>query len=446
MNNHIIRLLIRTCLTFILFTMLAACEKVNFDETDQENTSDNRISITTRANTDIEYPLHIIVLDEENKHIKSNVIESGNEDISLSLDAGTYHIVAVAGIKECQQTDFSSKDKIITLPEDNRTSTPIQMGSTDIMITQNATATITMYNQVAAFDLSLTDIPSNASSVSVSLSMLCNKLDVIGSVSGETSTNIELKKQSDGRWTAPRFYTLPSSNDRLTMSINIITPESQETYGYTYHGAIKANTPYILTGSYNQGFIINNEIALAGWSKAENISFTFGDNNEDSGPNDKEELQKMPEVGTLWNNHLVAAIDYLSDTEADIILLSLTEWSGITSAFNTEIPNMANDIAASYTEDGMKDWRIPTKEEVKLMRNSIGLDNLDYTNEMLTSNKYTPLKYGEDAENDVTIRYLCEGAKYSYVWTTNSTTQAGSKRTYHMRLVNRIKVEIVDIE
>lgn len=440
--RDIIIISIFKCLPLLAF-LLTSCEKVDLNELEY-NDSENTLSIITRSASDIEYPITLIVFNENGNAVESSIIESNSNNTSLALSAGKYHIIAISGIKECDSSKFSSLEDVITLPKSNNTTVPIQMGSTDILITQNATATITLYNQVAALDLSLTDIPENVNEVSVSLSVLNNKINLLSQCTGNVSTSVDLTRQTDGTWTSPRFYTLPSSSDKLTISITTKSSNGQETFGYTHKGAIKSNTPYSLNGSFKKGFSINSIITVAGWDKPEEISFTFGDNNNNESNNDESgNIRELPEIGSIWDNHFVGAIEYFSESSADIILLSLSEWSGITSAYNSEIPNMANDIAESYTEEGLKDWKIPTKDEIKIIRSSIGFDNIEQTNSILTDNNYTPLKYGEDIENDATIRYLCEDGKYSYAWDVNSTTKAGSKRTYHLRLINRINVEII---
>lgn len=426
--------------------LFTSCEKINVEDY-ETNKSGNTINIITRSASDIEYPVTLIAFNENGKAVESTVIESNNtNNTTLTLDAGKYHIIAISGIEDCKCSGFSSLEEIITLPEANYTKTSIQMGCTDIMINQNATATITLYNQVAAIDISLTDIPDDVQSVNVSLSSLNNKINFSGQCSGSISTTIDLKRQEDGTWSSQRLYTLPSDSEKTTISITTISANGQETYGYTYNGGIKANTPYSFNGSFNKGFNINSTLTVAGWNDPEEISFTFGDNensDEGNGSDDSDIVFDIPDAGTIWNNHFVGAVEYLSEVSADIILISLTEWSGISSAYNSEIPNMANDIAESYTEDGLKDWMIPTKDDIKIIRNSIGLEYLADTNNTLQENSYTPLKYGEDIENDATIRYLCEDAKYSYAWDTATTTKAGSRRSYHLRLVKRINIDVV---
>lgn len=445
MKNKIILLPSRFIflLAIIIFT---ACEKVDLDDINTGSEGDNNVNIITRSDSEIQYPLYIIAFDGEGNAVKKTTIETAATKTSFALDAGAYHIVAIGGIEDCDMPDIKSLNDVVTLPSDNYLDVPIQMGSTDLMVTQNATATITLYNQVAAFDLSLTDIPDNATEVSVSMSMLSNELSFIGATSGNVTATVNLDRQTNSSWSSTRFYILPNGDaNKLTMTISIVSPAGHESFGYTHSGAIYANTPYVMVGSFKQGFSVNNVISLAGWNKAEEISFTFGSDDEDE-QEDDDEISEMPEIGSIWKNHLVAAIEYTSETSADIILLSLSEWSGISSAYNTEVPNMANDIASSYTEDGLKDWKIPTKEEAKLIVNSIGMDNLSATNETLAANQYTVLKFGEDIENDAAVRYLCDDAKSSFSWTVDATSKAGSKRTYHLRLVNRISRKIADAE
>jgi hypothetical protein len=100
---------------------------------------------------------------------------------------------------------------------------------------------------------------------------------------------------------------------------------------------------------------------------------------------------------------------------------------------------MAANFAASYTEDGMTNWSIPTRDEAKLMRTAIGLDKLESINAVLKANNIPQLNVGESDKGE-SIRYLCDDATFTYVWDGTSISKIGAKRTYNLRLTKRVKV------
>lgn len=454
--------------TFVL--MLAAlgmyaCTPVIIDE-EPVNAPTNKLHISTRSSTDISYPLTLYAFDGTSENITTRVTIEGQGDIpELELPRGNYHIIALAGSEGCTIPSNPTLEDAISLPDINFTTQPIQMGSASISVTENADVNITLYNQVAAINLSLADIPTEVTAVSVTLSLLHNKLGFNGTMFGNSSATVELTK-NDELWVAAPFYTLPSSGDRLTLSITTTSPTGKQTYGYTHNKPLVANTPYSLFGSFEAGFIVNGIIELAGWNTPEEIIFTFGNDevgeedepnnnedetegddnkgneNEDEGENEDGSITvtAIPEVGQIWNGHFVAAVVGATENSAELLLLSATEWTNVTSSLHAETPSMASDLVSAYSEGGLTDWSIPTQDEAIKLIQSIGSSKLTATNATLKSNSMTIISTGDDASKNP-VRYLCDDAGYAFNWEQLSkASRCGTSRNYHLRAVKRIKV------
>lgn len=442
------------CLLLSLVTM--SCTRVIDDElvhTDETNT----IRVMTRSEAPVSYPLTLYAFDVETREMCAMVkADEAGDELALHLPEGAYHLLALGGADECKVPSMPTLDDVLTLPAVNRLSSPLQMGMGDIMVAQHATVNITLYHQVSAIDLCLRDIPKNVEAVNVGMSLLCNKLALNGSTSGSVTTSIDLTRQADGSWTAPTFYTLPTSSKKLTLSITTVTADDErETYAYTYPGSLEANTPYALIGSFLYGFSVNGVVSLAGWREQQMVTFSFGHGN---GENDEEEdapevggggdddetvVGGIPAAGTMWQGHFVGAVDETSDTEAELLLLSLSEWRGVPSAYNVFSPGMAEELVAAYNEDGMTGWSIPTKDEARLIRESIGNDRLEATNLFLASQDVVGLTDNLEDDEGNMVRYLCEGAQLAFVWdvgTSNTISKCGTKRTYYLRAIKRVKV------
>ena len=440
----------RILILMLTSVLLLACEKLEIDELGMGTDGQRAVNLLTRSATglEVEYPLTIYAFETLSGNlVTSHTITSEAETPVLYLSQGNYHLVALAGTEGCSLPSLPTLTDFITLPADNRLSQPLQMGSADIHVTQNVTTTLTLYNQVAAVVLTLTDIPADINNVSVSFSLLHNAISYAGNFSGNVAATIPLTKQTDGSWKSQRFYTLPGSSERLTLSISCSSSQgSTQTFGYTHNETLEVNTPYSIIGSFENGFAINGTIAIAGWNAPKNIHFNFGasdSNDQDDTPEilDEYPVNSIPKVGTIWNNHLVAAVLDATSSSAELLLLSTTEWTEITSATHAETPMMANNIRTSYTEDGIEQWTIPTRDEAKLMRTAIGLDRLSSTNAVLTANSFVPLAVGEQTDGNK-VRYLCDDATYTYAWDGTTTSKVGTKRTYYLRLVKRIKVVV----
>lgn len=443
-------------LLFILtgVALLTACQKISLEDFNTPTTeSEVRILTRSASNVNISYPIYLYAFNiSSGKLQSSSTLKSESDTPVLNLGAGTYHLVAVAGIEDCEVPEQPTINSTITLPKDSLLQQPLQMGSADISVSKSTTVTITLYNQVTAINIALTDIPDDVSACHVSFSLMHNSISYGGKLSGTTVNTIELNKQGNNIWSAPLFYTLPSSNQQLTLSINCTSPQVSNTYGYIHNTQLAANTPYNIMGSYKSGFAVNGVLNLAGWNAPQEINFTFGaENNENSDDSNDDEnddteedrdeyvVNSIPKVGTIWNNHFVATVLDATTSEAELILLSTTEWDGVTSATHAETPHMAANFAASYTEDGMTNWSIPTRDEAKLMRTAIGLDKLESINAVLKANNIPQLNVGESDKGE-SIRYLCDDATFTYVWDGTSISKSGTKRTYNLRLIKRVKV------
>ena len=434
-------------LLMTLLCLLVSCTQQVIEE--GEDRASSELCVLTRSSSDISYPISLYAFDLTSGELASAMqIASAAEAPVLSLVAGEYQIVAVAGIDKCSVDASPMLTDYIVLPATNRLDRPLQMGGATVSVWQNTTASITLYNQVAAVDLMLTDMPDEATAVSVTLAMQHNALAFDGALAGSTATTVPLVKEG-GCWVAPRFYVMPNSGGRLTMSINTTTAAGTQTYGYTYPGKLEANVPYVFNGSFQGGFGVNGVIALAGWESPKEVTFSFGPGSAgDDDPADPTDellptyaVAAIPDAATLWGNHFVAAKQNVTERDAELLLLSTTEWAGITSSTHAETPDRASDIAVAYSEDELEGWRMPTRDEAKLMQYFVGLEALDETNEVLSANNVAPLSVGEDV-NGEKVRYLCDDATYTYAWDATMMSKAGTKRTYHLRLVKWVRVEL----
>lgn len=449
----------KTFLLMLAALGMYACTPVIIDE-EPVNATTNKLHISTRSSTDISYPLTLYAFDGVSENIITRVtLESQGDIPQLELPRGNYHIVALAGSEGCTIPSNPTLGDAISLPDINFTTQPIQMGSASINVTENADVNITLYNQVSAINLSLADIPAEVTAVSVTLSLLHNKLGFNGAMTGNSSATVELTKHEE-LWVAAPFYTLPSSGDKLTLSITTTSPAGKQTYGYTHNKPLVANTPYTLLGSFEAGFTINGIIELAGWNTPKEIIFTFGNDEVEEGddPNNNEDetgdddnkgnesedgsiiVAAIPEAGQIWNGHFVAAVVNATESSAELLLLSATEWTNVTSSLHAQTPSMAVDLVSTYSEGELTDWSIPTQDEAIKLIQSIGASKLTGTNATLKSNSMTIISIGEDAAGNPT-RYLCDDGGYAFTWEQLSkASRCGTSRNYHLRAVKRIKV------
>ena len=130
---------------------------------------------------------------------------------------------------------------------------------------------------------------------------------------------------------------------------------------------------------------------------------------------------------------------------ADVLLLSLKEWQGVSSANTPDTPTQAQALLAAYTEGEASGWRIPTTEESKLIQlNCGGTTRLASANALLTSIGADALTGNGKDSYKQDARYLCNEALHSYSLkaTTGSASAAGSSRSYSLRGVKTVRVVV----
>ena len=109
------------------------------------------------------------------------------------------------------------------------------------------------------------------------------------------------------------------------------------------------------------------------WKASVDIKFNFGGADEGNGGSERLPLIRifsgLPEIGGIWNGGIVAGIENASSTGADILLMSLDEWSGF-----------ASDVRNIIQEEEADGWHLPTEEEAKILHKTFSGSSLDELN------------------------------------------------------------------
>lgn len=443
---------------------LAGCSSPISEMEQPSDTTPRMVGITTRATADISYPVALYAFNSNTGALASKVTtESEEKALTMPLKVGNYHLVALAGTKGLETIDSPTSNSSIGIPSNGIIESAVQLGAADITVaTTDVFVDLTMRYQVAQIGIELHDIPTDVSSVIVSLSSLYTDMTFQGNWSGSQAVNIELSKDDNGIWKSGTKYTLPGSTTQLTLSISMTKGEITQTYAYTHGSNLEAGTPYTFIGSYIEGFYFTGSVTSAGWNEPQNINFTFGvgadagEDNEDNGEDNENEgnnddtnnsqgtkdddlpddtdgnywVTTIPEAISIWNGHFVGVVTTSNDTEATVLLMSLEEW-GTTAANATTVWN-------EYYEGNIGDWRIPTAEEMLTIASWGKSDGNE--SKVTTVNGKLRSAGGDELANSQ--NYLCEGGG-KYVQISNDKVQtAASDVTYRLRLVRTITVKI----
>ncbi len=426
-------LIILSCITIV------SCQQLPEDDDSTDSSLEQTLTVKVRSSeeAEIDYPLYLYAFNKSGKLAASQTIDEEGKDMALTLSEGDFQVVAVAGVcDDYELPENPSLQDAIVLLNDEGAATPLMIGKADIGVSRNAgtTAEIALSYVVAQLNVKLKNVPTDISTVQLSVSPLHSSLSMGGEYGGDAQKiKVDCSLNDDGTWSAQPTYIFPGSGKETTFSVYFKKEDGTElTYGYTYQGTPEANHPFNITGSFADGIIVGGSFEITGWEEAINVEFTFGANVV---PDDEEEtesdvpeidLSNVPEIGSIWNGTIVADIGEADETGVNLLLMSLEEWEATTSDIN--------DITDGYSVNELTEWRLPTHEEAALLRARFSGTGRLELNELIE--EYNPDLYGlADGEKE---RYLClkNDAYYSFRFVSGTTTtKAGEKRTYYVRLV-----------
>ena len=430
------RNLVIFCLITICFAF--SCQQMPEDDNWLAEVEGKSLKVKVRSAGDAEivYPVFLYAFSEDGKFVGMQTVEDADENISLTLSKGEFQVVAVSGTSSSYQLPANPNlDDVITLSGTQGADTPLMVGRANVEIGEsaNVTAQITLKYVVASLNIKLKDVPSDVTGVQLALSPLHSTLSMAGVYGGESQkVKMDCSKISEGVWSAKTTYIFPGNGTETYFSIYLKKDDGTEaTFGYTYRGVPEANHLFNVTGTYSGGVIIGGNFDVTDWEGTIDVEFNFG---SDLLPDDEDaevDLSGVPQVGTIWNGMIVADIGESDDTGVDLLLMSLDEWE--------EPVSNIDKILSDYSVNGISGWRLPTHNEASVLRARFSGSGLSELNEQIA-------EYGEDLNAlDGEERYLCTKADvyYSFKFVGgSSTTKAGEKRSYYIRLVKTYRMTL----
>ena len=457
---------------FLSFAMtcsiLFSCEKVDMLEDGEDGAQTNTSGVTRNVklvakaidNTDVAYPLTIYAFDTEGNNVTSTVINSKDDaSATLKLKKGRYHLTAVS-LPSSYEPLSSVKDwnATFSMPKSGYATEPLMTGSADINVTSSdQIAHVSLGYRQASLSVTINDVPTSVTSVDVTLSSAYTDMTLAADLSGKMMVTVPCVKgaasNNGATWSTGKFYILPSVNAQPSITISFSGGTTGDvSYSHTYNASLLAGTPYNFTATYkgeaeggggssDDDVTINTDISAGQWADEVKESFNFGpDVNKTESPSDPESnvitVTTLPGSGDIWNGHVVGFVNEISETEREVVLISIKEWEKISSAFSSNA-NQAKEIAAQYEENGLSGWIIPTRNDGMALNRLYSYDNnRALINSALETCGGTGLiqMYGTSA-----VRYLCEDAEYTYSYKSATITKAGEKTTYYLRLVKYLK-------
>lgn len=394
---------------------------------------------------EISYPVLVMAYDDAGALQGQQTLQSASDDIRLQLNEGIYHITAVSGQGSyVEPKDYSLKQNSLSVTTAGYAEAPLMMGGADVMLgSQNASVSLVLSYRVASLSLSLAEVPADVTAVSVSPQY--GAIDMGGTLSGSATANVQCAKSGDV-WASPTFYVLPGSGSTTTLTISFTSEDGQRSYGYELSEALQSAVPYRINGTYVESTApyITGVLTMEGWQEVRAVNFDFGNGIHQGGgtvvnvPTVK--VSAIPEACSVWDGHVVALVDNATETSADLLLLSLSEFTNIHSPKAQGYESEMSATAAAYGEDAMRDWSVPTEAQARALRAEYA-GEYEALNDVLASQGADLVDVYSSGNNNA--RFLCEQGTKTFNWAkSGSITTAGTSVKYRLRLVKVVHVEL----
>ncbi len=409
---------------------LTSCEHVDFfdleSSSDSSSAQTGTLTIRTRTTDDesISFPIHIYIFNSDNEcYLFETLTEDDLIPFSLSLPEGTYGINVVAGA----DTDNYS----VPTADEATTTSAVQLTGTehsDLMAAQSSATivfdgtnnvTLNMERMVMMLEtITISNVPSSVTGVSVTVSPLYEQLLLDGTYSGTSgSQTVALTADADGTtWTNDsEVYVLPSSG-KTNISVSFTTANGITTYTYSTGTTLEANYIVQIEGTYTGGDVeLSGVIYGTTWSGTKSISFSFnedggvekttnGDDDTDDGTGDTGDddntsdentntggsTANIPSAGEIYNDCYVVSTTEESGTTT--VLLMSTKYAVALEFTEGDQESIKEAVATAIEEqvaidvDGISGWRLPTYDELMLV-----LEDRTTISKFLYTNGYSGL-------------------------------------------------------
>lgn len=403
--------------TALIALVLTGCGKDVVEDASEQASS--VLKVRTRAGSDdvtVSYPVNVYVFQgDECKSVQT--INDAETTLSLTLPEGTYTICAIGGSSSNAYTMPAAEDASTTTPitlKDGAELTDLMAAKTTVTLTDGETNTLTlgMERKVMSIEsITISQVPTAATAVSVSFSPLWQSLTVGTNYSGTDGTaTIALAQPANGNgrtWTSTDAqFLLPPSEQPAAIKVRITTAEGTKSYTYSSSEELEAGYKINIVGTYTEsvGVELTGTITGTAWKGERTITFDFDETSSTgssttnpTNPTNNTITGDIPAVNTLYHGCFVLSVTDQGD-HAEVVLVSPKEEAIGMGRFGfqteAELDAAIEAVIIRNSVDDFSDWRLPTVEELNSL-NSV------YT----TANSLFSTNSGNTIDN--TKRYLC---------------------------------------
>ena len=394
----------------LMLAALASCEKsLEVAGADEGNST---LNITTRSggnDAKVSYPITVYAMNGEGQCVRRQQLLTASDQLSMKLQPMTYQIYAIGGAPDGDYTlptleNAAATSEVVLNEDAAQGDLMTAKNSVTMSDEENTNLTLSMSRKVMQLEsIIIENVPTFVTGVSIDLAPIYSKVLLNGNYGEGTQTeSLDLTEQEDGRtWQLDNpLYMLPSSGN-ATLTVKFTKSSGTTSYAYTAPVALEANKKIRIKGTFTGEDQLNliGTITGAQWEGTTTIEFSFNkdgsttnnsntntnsnqNNNNDNNNNDDEDDEdniedengiatgKCPTTGefTIYKDCYILKIT--SDKDFLYVTLVHKTEEDISGEGKTEEAVMAEINAAlpSFNINGIKGWRLPTEDEIALIK------------------------------------------------------------------------------
>ena len=164
------------------------------------------LKVKTRSvvGEDMVYPLSLYAFSDEGDCVASLTVVDADDPIRLSLPAGTYKIVSLAGYSDDYDIPDQPKlEDVVRMVGKAGAEVPLMKGKADVTVGANRESRLEMALSyaVTAIDLVLSGIPSDVEAVSVTFSSFYSSMKMKGDyMDADYTLNLDCSLNTGNQW------------------------------------------------------------------------------------------------------------------------------------------------------------------------------------------------------------------------------------------------------
>lgn len=386
---------LKSFLLLVAVMTLFSCEKYSGDDDWESKEANSTLVVRTRAamavvdeEAKVSYPVNIYIFNGSGVCVGVETISSDADELKLSLPEGRYDVYAIAGAEaddyELPTKEDATEDAVIALKDGHAHGDLMTAGnSVSLAYGEENTLTLSLERKVMMLEtVTINNVPSNVTAVSVTVAPLYENIMLNGGYSGDNGEyTVSLAKGETGNtWKSGASVYLPEASAAATVKVSFTTDDKTISYSYTCPEELKANYKINISGTYSgDGVELNGSIIGETWAGTTNVTFEFSDNgSSESGVTGDDETPSndvAPEVGTLYEGCYVLRKEQ-PDGNTVVTLMSVNgkayldfdeEYDGqeqIKSVMDAGIEELTQDLNV----DGIYGWRLATLEDMEYIK------------------------------------------------------------------------------